>query len=187
MFDKKLKSPKEVQSFKKQYSSGDISTEVISNILQPFYVDKYPQLKDYMNFLWNDSPYSRKLLALRMFSESFSLDILKNLYGKCDFTFEGNRTYKNYVFEFQGLTFITPSKREVVLPDNQWDKYIPTLIEFEKKFQQLLLNFVLNDFNNLPDYIQKDVIELQSVGLISVDNQIDFDYFKNNYSIKPKI
>lgn len=50
-----------------------------------------------------------------------------------------------------------------------------------------MLNFVLNDFNNLPDYIQKDITELQSVGLISVDNQIDFDYFKNNYSIKPKI
>lgn len=189
MFEKKLKSPKEVQAFKKQYSNGDISTEVVSNILQPFHADKYPEMKDYMDFLWNDNLESRKLFAFRMFSESFSLDILKGLYGKCDFKFEGNRTYHNYVFEFQGLTFITPSKREVILPKNDWKEYIPTIIEFEKQFQQLLTDFILKDFNNLPTYIQKDIEELKSFGLISSENQVNFNYFKeiSNHKTKPKL
>lgn len=178
MFSKKFKNNKEAQAFKKDYSNCIINTEVIINILQPFYQDKYPEITDYMNFLWNDSLDSRKMLALRMYCESFSLDILKDLYGKCDFTFDGNRTYKNYVFEFQGLTFITPSKREVVITKD-WKNHIPTIIEFEKQFQQLLFTHVLKDFNQLPDYIQSDITELKSKGILSQDNEIDFNYFKS--------
>lgn len=184
MFNKKFKSTKEAQLFKKQYSNGDIHTEVISNILQPFYQEKYPEIKNYMNFLWNDSPESKKMLALRMYCESFSLDILKHFYGKCDFTFEGNRTYKNYVFEFNDLTIIVPSKREVVV-SGDWKAYVPTLIEFEKQFQQYLFNHVLEYFDTLPDYIQTDVLELKKKGILSEDNQIDFNFF-NKKPYKPK-
>lgn len=184
MFNKKFKSSKEAHIFKKDYANGDIQTEVISNILQPFHEDKYPEIKDYMNFLWNESLESRKMTALRMYCESFSLDILKHFYGKCDFTFEGNRTYKNYVFEFNGLTFITPSKREVVI-SGEWKENIPTMIEFEKQFQQYLFTHVLNNFDSLPDYIQSDVVELKQKGILSSDNQIDFNFFSQK-QLKPK-
>lgn len=184
MFIKKFKSLKEAQLFKKQYSNADIHTEVISNILQPFYQDKYPEIKDYIDFLWNDSLESKKMFALRMYCESFALDILKHSYGKCDFSFEGNRTYKNYVFEFNGLTFITPAKREVVI-SGEWKEHIPSIIEFEKQFQQYLFTHVLNDFDSLPDYIQTDILELKQKGILSSDNQIDFHFFDKK-QLKPK-
>lgn len=185
MFIKKFKSTKEAQLFKKQYSNGEIQTEVISNILQPFYMKSYPAIENYIQFLFNDSKESKQMFALRMYCENFSLEILKNSYGKCDFTFEGNRTYKNYVFEFNGLTFITPAKREVVVSEN-WESHIPTIIEFEKQFQQYLFTHVLKDFESLPDYVQKDVLDLRKKGILSLDNQIDFNFFNQN-KIKPKM
>lgn len=179
MLNKKFKTNKEVKLFKQEYSNGNLPTEVISNILQRFHADQYPEIQPYIDFLWHDSLNGRKLFALKNFSERFSLDILKSLYGKCDFIFTGNRTYKNYVFEFNGLTFITPSKREVIIEAKDWEKHIPTIIEFEKQFQQLLFTHVVADFNNLPDYIQQDITDLKTAGIISQDNQINFNYVKN--------
>jgi hypothetical protein len=188
MFKKKFKSYKEAQLFKKEYLNGTIHTEVVSYILQPFHEEKFPEIKDYIHFLYNDSMDSRKIQGLRMYCESFALDILKHLYGKCDFTFNGNRTYKNYVFEFNGLTFITPSKREVVISSNwkDWKEHIPIIIQFEKTFQQFLFTHVLKNFQELPAYIQKDLLDLKNKGIISEDNQIDFNYFASK-TFKPKI
>ena len=45
MLVKKFNNKKEISQFKKDYSSGNIQTEVISNILQPYYQDKFPDIK----------------------------------------------------------------------------------------------------------------------------------------------
>lgn len=186
MLNKKFKTRKEAIQFKKDYSECNITTEVISNILQPYHEDKYPEMKEYLNFKFNDNPLSRKMTALNFFCESYALDLLKDSFGKCDFTFEGNRTYKNYVFEFEGLTFITPAKREVVLSEGKdWSTYIPRIIAFEKTFQQFLLTNLLKLDPDIPVFIKNDIKSLKSFGILSEDNIIDFDYFSQKPKLKP--
>lgn len=186
MLVKKFNNKKDISQFKKDYSSGNIQTEVISNILQPYYQDKFPDIKDFMDWQFNDNPLSRKMMALSFFMESYALNFLKDNFGKCDFTFEGNRVYKNYVFEFEGLTFITPSKREIVMTEGpHWENYIIRLVSFEKTFKQFLFTELMKLENQLPDFIQKDIDSLKLSGLISQDNIINFDFFKQYKKLKP--
>lgn len=186
MLIKKFNNKKETTQFKKLYSSGDIETEVISNILQPYHEDKFPETKSYINFQFNDNPLSKKMTALNFFLESYALDFLKNQFGNCDFTFDGNRTYKNYVFDFEGLTFITPSKREVVLSEgDNLNHYIPRIISFEKTFKQFLFTQMMTMEEQLPDYIKKDIIEFKKAGLISEENIINYNFFEKSKKLKP--
>lgn len=45
-------------------------------------------------------------------------DVLKYHYGRCDFKFEGNREYRNYVVEHEGVCFILSSKIEFIPPES---------------------------------------------------------------------
>lgn len=59
-FDKK----KDIDTFKNQYKNGLINTEVISNIIQPYYKDKYPALKHDYDFWMPKSLESNQVMNL---------------------------------------------------------------------------------------------------------------------------
>lgn len=182
-----------MQLFKAQYTDGTIDTEVISNVLQPFHMKKYPEMKDYLEMIYPyDKSLSNKELRLTLFAvnnyaSKFTKQALKELYGKPDFTFEGNRTYKNYVFEFEGLTIISPLKRSFVLSEgDDWKPYIDRLIRFEKHYTQQITGYALSNIDKLIPEIQDSISLLKNAGVISEDNQINFDYFARNKAVKSK-
>lgn len=184
MLNKKFTNKKDISKFKKDYSDLNFKTEVISNILQPYYKENYPEIEDYLTWQ-RHCFYNPDLYSLNMFLEIESLNILHAVFGKCDFSFDGNRTYKNYVFEFEGLTFITPSKREVVLLENKdISEYISKIVDFEKEFKQFLLTKTIELNLKIPDDIQASLERIKKDGIISHDNVYNFDYFKNNNILK---
>lgn len=173
---KAFTTSKESKEFKNKYSSGDIETEVVSNLLQPHYAKNHQQLEEYMEFIFGSTPEHREIFSLNMFTNHYALPLLKEYFGKHDFKYEGNRTYTNYVLKFEDLILVAPTKIEVVVtpkPQNLIDK----LIRFEKEFKQLLLDCVMTHYDEL-DLHEKDIINnLKKYGVINKENQINFKYF----------
>lgn len=107
-----------------------------------------------------------------LMKEHYGAQSLQEKFGKHDFTFEGNRTYKNYILDYDGLIIIAPSKREVVLTDNMdFEK----IINFEKNYSQLVLNYIFKNQQILSDYEKKHLNRLQESGILNENFQINFD------------
>lgn len=98
---------------------------------------------------------------------------LQHYFGKCDFTFDGNRDYKNYVLEFNGLTFIVSSKPEVVLVKDI--DFIKNVVDFENSYKQLILDYLIENPEKLSDHQKERLIEIESMGLIK-DGKIETAY-----------
>ena len=91
------------------------------------------------------------------------------------------------MFEFEGLTIIGPLKRSFVLSEgDDWKPYIDRLIRFEKQYQQQITGYALSNADKLIPEIQSDILLLKNAGVISQDNQINFDYFTQNKVVKSK-
>jgi hypothetical protein len=168
---------KNIKDFKDKYSNGDIDTEVISNMLQPFHEDKYPVIKEYCDFWW---PKDKTLFGLtgvlQLNITRYGAKALEEAFGKYDFTFDGNRTYKNYILEFDGLIIIAPDKRTVVLPKTKGIR--EKLVEFEKTYSQFVLDYVFRHYDELKDFEKDSLQKMKEVGILDHNNQIDFDYAK---------
>jgi hypothetical protein len=175
MIKKAFSNKKEIKEFKNKYSSGEIDTEVIANLLQPFHADKHPVIKDYCNFWWpEDRDFFGLLGVLQLDITRYGANALEEAFGKYDFTFEGNRTYKNYVLDFEGLTIVAPAKREVVLPKTK--DFREKLVKFEKAYAQFVLDYVFKHYDELQDFEQESLQQMKEVGIIDANNQINFEY-----------
>lgn len=186
MIKKAFKNKKDIKEFQEKYSNGDIDTEVIANLLQPFHGDKYPELKQYCDFWW---PQNKELFGLTGVLQlniiRYGAKALEEVFGKYDFSFDGNRTYKNYILEFDGLIIIAPEKRSVVLPKIKGMR--EKLVKFEQEYCQFVLNYIFKHYNELKDFEQESLQKMKSVGIINGSNQIDFDYaIKTTNKIKMK-
>lgn len=175
MIKKAFENKKDIKEFKEKYSSGDIDSEVISNLLQPFHVDKYPEVKEYCNFWWPEDKNLFGLMGvLQLTITGYGQKALEEAFGKHDFTFEGNRTYKNYILEFDGLTIVAPDKRAFVLPKVKGCR--EKLIKFEKAYTQFVMDYVFKHYHELKDFEQEYLNKIKDAGIITADNQIDFEY-----------
>ena len=178
---------KEISNFKKKYIKGNINTEVIQNVLQPFHEEKYPILKNYCNFWWpaDKERYGLTQVMLMMVN-LYGLDALRNKFGNHDFTFEGNRKYTNYLIEFDGLTIIAPSKREVVLNEEINQEIVQKLVNFENEYAQFVINYLIENHNNLTNYEQNYISEMKKILLIDNENKINFSLEKSTSKLKVK-
>lgn len=164
---KALTKKSEIAQFKAAYSEGQIQTEVISNLIQPYYTDSIPEIKSF-----NDILHENHVLVV--LGTTFGQAVLKEKFGKCDFTFEGNRKYRNYILEHDGLTFIAPEKREVVMPENKPEDFLQKLVNFEKAFLQLVIDTILPHREHLDNFFQEQFRHMEENGVL-VDGQLNFE------------
>ena len=175
MIKKAFDNKKDIKDFKDKYSNGDIETEVISNLLQPFHEDKYPEIIEYCKFWWPEEKNLFGLMGvLQLNITRYGQKALEEAFGKHDFTFEGNRTYKNYILEFDGLTIVAPEKRAFVLPKTKG--FREKLVKFEKAYSQFVIDYIFKHYDELKDFEQDSLKKMKDAGILTADNKIDFDY-----------
>ena len=158
----------DITKFKKDYTEGVIQTEVVSNLLQPYHAQNNPELEEFMASL-----YQKKFTSLIFMASDLGYEIMQSQFGKHDFTFEGNRKYKNYILEHEGLLFIAPLKREVVIPDIKPKDFISKLIDFEKTFLQLVITTALSKRAELDSFWQDKLTEMEENGAI-INGELNF-------------
>lgn len=179
---KAFNTKKEIDTFKKQYSNEEIEVEVISNLLQPSYSSKSQHIKDYCSFWFPENSIHEKLLVeLRMRIAMYENAVMNENFGKHDFTFMGNRQYKNYILRFDDLIIVAPQKRSVVLNDDepQYDK----LVAFENAFTQMVFDGMCRHIDSTNPNEKEDqqfVDSLKAAKIIDENNQIDFQYMAKN-------
>lgn len=180
---KALSTQKEIKNFKENYSNGELKTQVISNLIQPSYKDKSVGIDQYFKFWYQQDKTSEMLMTELMFMIShYGKKALKESFGKHDFTFEGNRKYELYVLDFDGLTIIAPSKREIVIPENITDIDLRNkVIQFENAYAQFVVDYFYKNNTKLEDYEKDNLDKMKRLGIISENNQINF-----SYSAEPK-
>lgn len=169
-FSKKIES----KQFEKQFNNGDIETDVIFNIVHDEKkIAKNKSLQQY-HHLWNsyDQPHSGLSQILQSMMIRHSNAALEHHFGKCDFVFDGNRDYKNYVLDFNGLIFIASNKPEVVLIKRV--DFVDNVVEFDNAFKQLILDYMLSN-NKLSLEQQKILADIEQIGLIQ-DGKINIAY-----------
>lgn len=156
------------------HSSSEIETEVIANILRPNSKHQPPELIQYCDFWWSEDKKKLGLTSLlQLMTIQNSQEALQKKFGKEDFSFQGNRKYKNYILTFDDLTFVVPDKRSVVLEGDITDSLIVRLIEFEKVYTQFVLDYVMNS-KKLEDYEKDSLSEMKTAGIIDQNNKINF-------------
>ncbi|HCJ8471372.1 TPA: hypothetical protein NV714_005291 [Escherichia coli] len=176
MLKKAFTTKKEISDFKKQYLSGNIETEVISNVLQPFYENKFSVLKNYNEFWYNKEEKNAGLKQiLLLMINSHSKEALTEEFGKYDFSFNGNRRYENYVLNFEDSLFIVPSKREIVLESGITKELVDKMIRFENAFCQMVINNIIKNKDTLETYKKESIEKLKKYNIIDENGQIQFE------------
>lgn len=178
MITKRFSKKSDIKHFEKQFVNGDIDTDVIFNIVHDeTKIYQHKSLQQY-HHLWNsyDLPHSGLSQILQSILIRHSNSALEHYFGKCDFTFEGNRDYKNYVLEFNGMTFIASSKPEVVLVKDI--DFINNVVDFENNYKQLILDYLIENPDKLSDHQKEMLVDIENMGLIK-DGKINFTYFLN--------
>lgn len=145
-----FESKKQSKQFKKDYESGALDTEVICNLF-------HDRLE-----------WSGELMFLTLMLEMQSAKVLNQTLGPYDFSFEGNRTYRNWVLSFEGAQMIVPEKREVVLDASflKWpqEEKINLLRRFEHEFYNTILKGL--DLSNLSDKDHQVLQKAHDAGVI---------------------
>ena len=175
MITKRFSKKSDIKQFEKQFVNGDIETDVIFNIVHDeSKIAKHQSLQQY-HHLWNsyDLAHSGLAQVLQSILVKYSNPALQHYFGKCDFTFDGNRDYKNYVLEFNGLTFIACSKPEVVLVKDL--NFINNIVDFDNSYKQLVLDYILTNTDKLSEHQKEILVEIESIGLIK-NSKIDTAY-----------
>lgn len=175
MITKRFNTQNDIKQFEKQFVKGDIETDVIFNIVHDEHkIAKNKSLQQY-HHLWNsyDLPHSGLSQVLQSILVKYSNLALQHYFGECDFTFDGNRDYKNYVLGFNGLTFIACSKPEVVLVRDI--DFINNVVDFDNSYKQLILDYILTDTDQLSEPQKEMLAEIEVIGLIK-NGKIDTAY-----------
>lgn len=127
------------QFYKRPFGEeSDMDVEVVNNLLwndkAKFKKNLDPKWNKFWKFFWKEQK------AYLIVSGNI-YQTLKYHYGRCDFKFEGNREYKNYIFEVNGVCFIASSKNEYVTPKDE--RVLPDAVaEFYYVLFQLTLEYL---------------------------------------------
>lgn len=132
-----------IKNHYKNYNESKITIDVVSNLMNGTNKVKWiknldPKWNNFLNFYEKDHVASSII-------NWFMCDMLALEFGRCDFKFEGNRTYRNWIVECEGLNFILSSKTEVVLAQNK---------EQSKNLGNALVCLHYNLFNMALKYIK---------------------------------
>lgn len=170
----KLKlSMSELRKFKKNYYSGLMGTDVIIN-LYTFHDSSTTELTKFAKFIHNTE--HGKMLGF--IYAHYLTPALKAKYGKPDFIFKGARKYENYLFEHGGITFITSSRTEYVVPEMPGN-YEGIVAEYNKEIYQTVMDYFLtqtpHEYINITQFIEDGLI---------LDGKINWNYseeFKKSF------
>jgi hypothetical protein len=178
MIKKAFSNKKNIKEFKDKYSNGELEIQVISNLIQPSYKDKSVEVNNYFKFWFQADRTTDMLLTELMFMISHhGQNALKESFGNHDFTFEGNRKYRVYILEFEGLQIIAPSKREVIITKDEEDVNLRSkIIRFENAYSQFVVDYLFKNYSKLEDYEKENLEKMKKFGMINENNQINFDY-----------
>lgn len=108
------------------------------------YLEKHDiVVKDTSFCEWSDN-YNTIIIV-----NNFRNEYLEASFSKCDFSFRGNRLYKNYLLEFNNIIFIVASTTEVVLNKQKDRNQLLTNIgDFQKMLASEVLTFKLNQLKS---------------------------------------
>lgn len=178
MIKKAFSNKKEIKEFKDKYSSGELDSQVISNLIQRSYEDKSFGVKQYFKFWFQKDRTSEMLASELMFMVlHHGQEALKESFGKHDFVFDGNRRYQIYVLDFEGLKIIAPSKREVIVPENVDDvEFRNKLAKFENAYTQFVVDYLFKHQDKIDAYEKENLEKMKKNGIIDQNNQVNFDY-----------
>lgn len=179
-FKKAFANKNQINKFKEQYSSGKLETKVISNVLQPFHKKEFPEIEKYCNFWWpKNSKHNGLVSLLNLYIVEYGSLALYEAFGKHDFIFKGNRTYKNYVLEFEGLNIIVPDKRSFVLSGEINKDTISKLIKFENHYTQFVLDCIYKNLDSFQNFNKQYLLEMEQVGFIDKNHKVNLNFFEN--------
>lgn len=132
------------------YKTGKIKVEVVANLM--FNQFKWENKVDkkwipFLKFLKQD-----RLAGFLLLWNIY--DVLSYYYGRCDFKFTGNREYRNWIVENDGVYFILSSKSEVLLPYTkvQSENFYNAVVSCQYE----LFNMTLKFYKNNPDIYQDE-------------------------------
>lgn len=181
MIKKAFMTKSEVEVFKIDYVTLVIESEVISNILQQHNIKTYPEIESYCNF-WQPTNNEEAGLKniIQLIINQFSHDALTKKFGKHDFSYTGNRIYNNWILEFEGLTFIVSEKREVILSNKLTFDDVKKIICFEEDFCNLVLKYVMSNYDNLEVFKKKYIDLMKSNKLLNENGELLFIQDKLN-------
>lgn len=168
----------EIKHFVEEYSEGNIDSEVLSNVLHRILRAEHnitfsANALCFLNLFKydNDTP----LAQLFMFSSKIQKTMLEKEYGQCDFEFEGNRIYSNYLFKHNDLIFIMSDKSEYIHPPRTRNVY-QNVIDFMMLWQQELINFLSkNQTDPSFEFISKHLVSAQNSNQLDENYQIMYD------------
>lgn len=167
MIKKAFNSNKEIFDFQKNYIDGNLDIKEINEFLI-----ENRELNSYLNFKFNKS---RLNTEFKEFILSNTYHAITHRYGTYDFLkphFE--QEIPTFVLKFQNNLFIISDVIEIC---THQDLSFNSVIEFDKKFQNLIVNFYLKNQKSLCFNYDKIFNSFKNNGLIK-DGLINFDYFK---------
>lgn len=154
---------KDITHFKKQYSNGEIETQTLSNIFYYTLSGEFEHtdfIKQYLDF-WFNKEKQDSLGVVQLLISSHTQQVLKEIFGEPDFTFKGNRVYKNYIFQYDELLFFGSTQLEVVINEKQFKNIqtIEKIFIFNQEFNQLIINSISSQYEKLQPY-EKNALNL---------------------------
>lgn len=170
---KAFSSEVEKKNFIENYFNGNLSSEIIDNLL---YSDKSNEsLIKYQNFLEKTNDGMRNLNLLQMIKFFFGKKALKKTFGKKDFAIDDIKEKDTWMVQFDNSIFLVPYKNEIIYNNIISKEDIEKAIEFEKEF----ILFCLDYANNNVEKLNKKEKEIFKKGvMIMSSNQLNI---KNSY------
>lgn len=169
---KAFSSEVEKKNFIENYFNGNLSSEIIDNLL---YSDKSNEsLIKYQNFLEKTNDGMRNLNLLQMIKFFFGKKALKKTFGKKDFAIDDIKEKDTWMVQFDNSIFLVPYKNEIIYNNIISKEDIEKAIEFEKEF----ILFCLDYANNVEKLNKKEKEIFKKGVMIMSSNQLNI---KNSY------
>lgn len=167
MIKKAFNSNKEISDFQKNYITGNLDVKNIDDFLI-----ETRELNSYLNFKFNKS---RLNTEFKDFIFANTYNGITYRYGTYDFLkIDKKQEIPTFVLKFHNNLFIVSDIIEVCINQNLT---INSVIDFDKKFQNLIVNFYSINQQSISSNYDKSFNNFKNIGLIN-NGLINFDYFK---------
>lgn len=159
---------KDINDFKTAYTKSEFKSEVISNLLTHNPSNK--KVKMFSKFMSKRNHYKLYFLVSMLAN-----DATNERFGKYDFKFSGNRDYKLTVLNHNDLLFVVPNGREVIVPEKIDSAFLDNVVDFEKEFMTMCIDYAINNKENIPYFYKENLDYLISKNIVK-DGKIEFGF-----------
>lgn len=162
---KKFQDKEAVNRFKKDFKTGLISSTPIENFISGYLrlsinseeLKKFDNFKDFASTLifYLDGNVLPKILEIN--------------FGAPDFQIKANRVYKNYIVDYNGMTFLLSSKPEIILKQDEDLDIALNCLSLYKEIMNECLSYSLSHIEEQPNVIKEVIDELKKNNIIIQD------------------